>query len=402
MQMQLSLLLLLSLGHLMVDLAQGALPFFLPFFKEAFGLSYTAVGAIMMGANLSSSVIQPVIGLWSDRGSRSWLLPLGCLVAGLGIGLTGLSPNYFTLMLLTVFCGLGVAAYHPEASKTARWASGPQRATSMAVFSVGGNFGFGLGPLFGGLLFAWAGLRGTPGLILPAAAIALILWAVQPRIRALAAVHQARPVPPPSGPQLDPVPAAGAAAPPYGYLPVVLLLLAVCFRSWVHAGLSTYIPLYYVSYLGGDPMHARDLQTAFLLSGAAGTLVGSPLADRWGLKNLMILSMIAQIPLIWLFPQTHGLWLYLVLAATGFLGISTFAATVVLGQELLPNRLGLASGLMLGFAVGTGGLGVTLLGMVADSFGVPAALRVLALLPAAALFLILFVPEPKAEAARAH
>lgn len=405
--MRLSILLLLSLGHLVVDLTQGGLPFLLPFFKEAFGLSYTAVGVVVLLSNLSSSIVQPLFGYWSDRRSLRWLLPTGCLLAGTGIGLAGFAPGYAPLLALVVLSGLGVAAYHPEASKVARRASGRYRATSMAVFSVGGNLGFGLGPLLAAYGYARAGLAGSLTFVWPAVAMFLLLCLLLPRIRGLGSPEALSPAGAvASGPGQEATaatvanPSAGSAAAaerrgnlPYGYAPVLALIAIVVLRSWVHAGLTNYIPLYYVTYLGGSETLARDLQTVFLLSGALGTLVGAPLADRWGLKTLVTLSMAAQVPLIYFFPAAHGFWLHLMLAASGFLVISTFAVTVVLGQELLPRHVGLASGLMLGFGIGTGGLGVTVMGAVADAWGVPVALSLLSFLPALAVALTHFLPR---------
>ena len=385
--MQLPILLALSLGHLVVDLSQGGLTFLLPFFKEALGLSYTAVGALMMTSQLSSSVVQPIFGLWSDRHNLRWLLPLGCLVGGLGIALSGLTKSFPALLAVVGVGGLGVAAYHPEGSKATRWASGARRVTSMGIFAVGGNLGFSLGPLFAGLLYGLAGLKGTVGFLVPAAATALVLWVLLPRLRELEGgqLQAAKALPQDAQPEVL----------PFGYLPVVILLAVVFFRSWIHLGLTTYIPLYYVSHLGGDPLQARNFQTVFLLSGVAGTLIGSPLVERWDLKRALFASMAAQVPLILPLPQATGFWPYVLLAASGFTLISTFSVTVVLGQELLPRHLGLASGLMLGFSVGTGGLGLTILGAVADAWGVPQALNLLGLLPALAAGLVWLLPRPR-------
>jgi FSR family fosmidomycin resistance protein-like MFS transporter len=282
----------------------------------------------------------------------------------------------------------------------------------MAVFSVGGNLGVGLGPLCASYFYARAGSAGSLWFILPAGIASLVLCLLLPKITAIAREYASRT---PSYPAITAIsvagqefslpltaghtgrPAASSArvnrAVPYGYFPVVILVSIVILRSWVHAGLTNYIPLYYISYLGGDQAHVRNLQAVFLLSGAIGTLVGSPLADRWGLKTLITLSMAAQVPLIYFFPYLQGPWLYAILAASGFLVISTFASTVVFGQELLPRHVGLASGLMLGLGIGTGGLGVTLMGAVADTWGVPAALSLLGFLPAIAVVLTFFLPR---------
>src|SRR5919109_1951054 len=137
---------LLSAGHLATDFANGALPALLPFMVDRFDLSYTLAAALMLGSAASSSLIQPVFGAWSDRRGALWLLPSGVAVAGLGIGLAAASPSYWAVFLLVVVSGLGVAAYHPEGSKFAAYASGRRRASGMSLFSIGGNLGFALGP----------------------------------------------------------------------------------------------------------------------------------------------------------------------------------------------------------------------------------------------------------------
>lgn len=407
--MNLPMLLLLSLGHLLVDMEQGALPFLLPFFKDTYNLSYTMVGIVVLVNNLSSSIIQPLFGYWSDRKAMNWLLPAGCLLSGLGLGIAGITPSFKLMLPFILLAGLGVASYHPEASKVARWVSGPYKTTSMAIYSVGGNVGIGLGPVLAAVLYARYGLKGSVGLIVPALVMFAVFCLMLPRIRSITrepvsqGIHEVKPrsdalpevVPGVQGPEGKgkgkTTPAASST--PYGILPVVLLVLVVVMRSWAHAGLTNYIPIYHINYLGTDPTRAGSFLTVFLLSGAIGTLVGSPIADRWGLRNLIIATMVVQVPLIYLFPLAHGFWAYAVVAASGLSIVATFATTVVLGHELLPRHVGLASGLMLGFAIGTGGLGVTLMGSIADHWGVLTALRLLCFPPAIAVVLSWFLPK---------
>ncbi|MBI5585579.1 MAG: MFS transporter [Deltaproteobacteria bacterium] len=375
------ILILLSLGHLVTDISQGALPALLPFLKEALGLSYTAAGLVLLVSNLTSSIIQPLFGLISDRQPKPLLIPLGILMAAVGISLSGLSPNYPTLLLLVIFCGLGVAAFHPEGFKTAHFFIGQRKASGMSLFAVGGNLGFALGPFTLVFLVTHFDLKGTlfyllPGLLM----VATVVWFL-------------------STFRYDhPLAGKKAALPDRGgrssYSLLTLLILIVTMRSWIQMGLVSYIPFYYINYLKGDPLLAGKMVTTFLVSGTIGTLIGAPLADRWGHKRFLTLTMAVATPLLllFLFLNMEGWGVFPVLALTGFVLIATFSVTVVMAQDLLPGRLGVASGLMVGFAIGTGGLGVTLLGTVADTWGVPAALHLLAYMPIVGLILCFFLP----------
>ncbi len=385
--MQFPLLILLSLGHLVTDLSGGVLPMLLPVLKEEFHLSYVALSLIILVANLSSSVLQPFFGVWSDRVPSRWLMPLGCFLSALGICLAGLATGY-TLILAGVFLsGVGTAAYHPEGSKQTFLISGEQKGVAMSVYSVGGNIGFGLGPLVGTLLLAWGGHRGMLGLLVPAAVTAILINAFLPAIARRGKVLQAS-----RHRELDCPDGAGRRV----WGAVFLLVLIVTLRSWVHIGVTTFVPLYYVDYLKGSYHYASFLLTLFLMAGAVGTIAGGPLADRWGRRQIMLLSFLLAIPPVWLLPYSHGAWSAVLMVWSGFALISTFAITVVYAQELIPNNVGLASGLMLGFSVGMGALFVLPLGAVADAWGVPAVLKLLAVLPVAAVLLTLLLPGRQA------
>ncbi|WP_287190526.1 MFS transporter [Syntrophothermus sp.] len=179
------------------------------------------------------------------------------------------------------------------------------------------------------------------------------------------------------------------------------MVLVITLRSWTHFGIITFLPQYYTRCLHHSHTYAADIVSLFLLAGAVGTLVGGPLADRWGLKTIIMLSMGLLMPMLYLFPRLTDLWLILTVAVTGFIIVSTFAVTVVLGQELLPRNVGLASGLTLGFGVGMGGVGTTLLGWVADHWGLTTMFHVMPLLPAAAFLLALLLPNWE-EVVRMH
>lgn len=377
----LKILLVLSFGHLATDICQSALPAILPFLKTKLALSYAMAGVIMLASNVTSSVIQPLFGYLSDQKEKAFLLPVGCLCAGLGLSLLSIPDRYEFVLLLVIVSGLGIASYHPEGFKTARFFTGDKMATGLAVFTVGGNLGLALGPLVPTFIIAHFGMDYLP-LMLVFSLIFLVPLALSWR-----RLGQARTVNGPRGASRTTIPKAA-------YLSVGLIVAAVIMRSWTHFGLMAYIPFYYIDYEKGDPLYAGTLVSVFLLGGVVGTLVGSPLADRWGYKRYLILSMALTSALLPLILVTHGFMLFITLAAVGMALISSFTVTIVMAQELLPNNLGIASGLMAGFAIGTGGIGVTLLGVIADHFGVPAALKSIMLLPLIGLFISFLIRFP--------
>jgi FSR family fosmidomycin resistance protein-like MFS transporter len=380
-RMNLKILLVLSFGHLVTDIYQGSLPAILPFVKARLDLSFTLAGVILMAANFTSSLLQPLLGYLSDKKEKAILLPLGCLAAGVGLTLLPLAPGFGTVLLLVVVSGLGVAAYHPEGYKTAAFFTGQRKATGMSVFSVGGNLGFALGPILALSVITYFSFGHLPVLLAFAFLAAALLW------HNWSALHPAKP--PDLGPE-RPAPTAS----PKAYLALSLVIAVVVMRSWTQMGLMAYIPFYYIDYLKGDALYAGKLVSVFLLGGAAGTILGSMMADRLGYRLFLRGSLLAASLVLPLILVVRGPWLFAVLALAGLALISSFTVTIVMAQRLLPQNLGIASGLMVGFAIGTGGLGVTILGAVADRFGVPAALHTTLFLPLVGLGLSLLVGYP--------
>lgn len=403
-------LMLLAWGHLVTDMAQGALPALLPVLKQVFALNYAQTSLLVLVSNVASSVIQPIFGLFADRRPARWLLPAGCLVAGVGMAATGWLPVFGWLLLAVGISSLGVAAYHPEGSRMANLASGVRKGSGMAVFSVGGNLGFGLGSLYMAWLLTVGGHRATFYFIFPGLFTALILLSILSRLapgeasrtgrdsirRAGGTVEENRPASKPGSAASGPLytPGDGAETRAAGNKKVltafVLLIVYITFRTWLHAGLYTYIPLYYTDYLHVNAHAAGYFVSVFLLAGAVGTLIGGPLTDVLGAPRVMAGSMALLVPLLYLFRHTGGGPAGLVvLAFIGAALISTFSTTIIMGQELLPARKGLASGFTIGFGVGMGGVGVTLLGVLADHLGVPAVFGALNIIAVAGLLLAL-------------
>jgi MFS transporter, FSR family, fosmidomycin resistance protein len=374
---------LLALGHLVIDVNQGSLPAILPFLKTAHRLSYAEAGTVMLAANITSSIIQPLFGYLSDRTARRWLLPLAVFVSGLGLGLTGVAPGYGALLLLVVVMGLGVAAYHPEGYKTAASVAGERKATALSWFSLGGNIGIALGPPMITALVTTVGIAGSLGMMAPAAAVTGLLLVAMPRLARAAG---------PASVERS-APARGANMP----WAMALLILVVTVRSWTQLGFTTFVPFYYVDHLQADPRLVGPLLFVFLGAGAVGTVIAGPLADRWGARPFMVWVFMAATPLGVLFLTSSGLLAFVALGLFGAVLVSTFTVSVVLGQAYLPRSAGMASGLIVGLAIGTGGIGVTLLGVVADHWGLPTALWISALLPLLGFLLALGLPTPREQ-----
>lgn len=374
----------LAVSHLVTDLAQGALPVLLPLLQTTFNLTYAQLGALVLMQNLMSSVIQPLFGFITDRVSLPWLLPTGVLISGVGMTLTGFMPSYPLLLMVIIIGGLGIASFHPQGSKTVHFVSAATaKGRSMAVFSVGGNLGMALGALFMTFLLTQpGGLANTRYFFIPAATVAVLLFIVHPTAgvnTAAAAVKQSN----------------GASATKPGsirFLPLIILLTYIFLRSTIQNGLMSYIPLYYINYLGGDAAYASYMVSIFLLSGAVGTFLGGTVSDRFGRKFMLTMSMAILVPLLILYPHTSGLSTMALLTVTGIVLVSTFAVTIVVAQDMMPQYVGMASGLTIGFSIGLGGLGVTTLGWLADHWGLPMVFEVLSALPLAGLTLALTLP----------
>lgn len=370
----------LAAGHLATDFANGALPALLPFLVDRFDLSYTLAATVMLASAVSSSVVQPLFGLWSDRRGAIWLLPAGVAVAGVGIALAADAPSYWLVLVLVTVSGLGIAAFHPEGSKFAAYVSGRRRASGMSAFSVGGNIGFALGPIVATPLVLWFGLRGGWLLALPCLAIAAALVAAMPYLQSF--VPETRASRSEAG-----VDRRGALG---------LLLGVIGFRSFAWFGLVTFVPLWEVSQ-GRSEAYGNRLLALMLLAGGIGTIAAGPAADRFGRRPVLVASLVATAPLIVVFVAVGG-WLgAIALACIGACVIGTFGVTMVMSQEYLPRHIGMASGLSIGLSIGLGGVAAVCLGAVADAVDLRTALYLCAAAPVAGLLLALRLPPTDAR-----
>jgi FSR family fosmidomycin resistance protein-like MFS transporter len=372
----------LALGHMVIDINQGSFPVILPFLKDALNLSYAATGLIVLAANITSSLIQPLFGYLADKTARRWLLPISVLLSAVGLGFLGLAPSYGAVLALVVITGFGVAAYHPEGYRTATAVAGDRKATGVSIFSTGGNVGIALGPPLLTVLLTTYGLPGSLGMLVPGLLVAALLTAVLPRLSAPAPTV-AR----------DRASAAGAQT-MVGAMSLLILVVAI--RSWTQLGFTTFMPFYWRDVLHGDPRLVGTLLAVFLGAGAIGTLAAGPVADRVGVRRYVVSVFLLATPLAvgFLFVRSGAL-VFVLLALLGFVLVSTFTVSVVLGQAYLPRNPGMASGLIVGFAIGAGGIGASALGWVADHWGLTAALGISAVMPLAGFLVALFLPDPK-------
>jgi MFS transporter, FSR family, fosmidomycin resistance protein len=370
----------LSAGHLFTDLNQGAVAALLPFLVAERGLSLAAAGTLVLAATVSSSVVQPLFGIFSDNRPLPALMPLGVLSAGVGMSLAGVAPSYPLILLCVVLSGIGVAAFHPEAARFANYVSGSRRARGMSFFSVGGNAGFALGPALTTPLVLAFGLPGTLFLALPAAVMATVLFLEIPRMM---------------GFKPDEVESQGTEplSAPEHWGPFVRMVMIVTVRSFVYFGLVAFVASYYERVLGTSPAFGNAALTVMLAAGAVGTLLMGPLADRFGRRVVLGASMLLLPPLIYGFTLSGPVFGIALLALVGAVTVGTFGVTVVMGQEYLPGRIGLAAGITMGFSIGLGGLGAPVLGLLADNAGLSLTMLVIAALPVIGLIFALTLPR---------
>lgn len=371
----------LAAGHCCVDICQGAIPALMPFMVIRRGYSYSEATALLLVMTFASSMLQPIFGHASDRRSLAWLLPGGILLGGIGLAVVGLTASFGLTLAAVFLSGLGVGAYHPEGARFANFVAGERRATGMSLYAVGGNIGFALGPVVITALVLPLGIGGLAWIGVPMAIAAALLASELPRLKRFAD------------------PGAEATGAPSGktgdrWLPFSGVAAIAGFRSATYFALQAFVPLWFIQHLDESAAVGNGALAALLLAGAIGTLIGGRAADRAGRRLVIKVSMGLTTPLILAFLLVGPIPAIVVLAATGFFMIGTFSITVVLGQEYLPNRIGLASGVTLGAAIGFGGLVAWLLGLVADQTGLLTVLLITAAMPLPAFLFATVLPAP--------
>jgi FSR family fosmidomycin resistance protein-like MFS transporter len=365
---------------MVTDIYMPVLPAILPLLIANNGYSYFTAGLLITAYNVTSSFTQPVLGWLSDKKGLTINISISLLISAVFVALMGIAQNYYLLMLLAVLAALGHACFHPAAlSMVSRLCTSENRGRLTSYFVVGGNFGYAIGPVLAGALVWWLGLPGLLFLVLPAIAMAFALKYILPGGITKACAPKAE------HPDTDHVVTSKK--------PFIILMIASILRAWAIFAAITFLPLYLVSQ-GYDLVMASMIVTLMLLTGVAGQVAGGHFSDRYGRKEFMIFGLMLCIPPFCFFMLTSGILSIVSLLLFGFFLWSTFAVAVAMSHELLPGNVGLASGIMLGLAIGFGGLGVAINGIIADHYSLAAALGTIPIPIAGAIILMYVLPYP--------
>lgn len=371
----------LSLAHLFNDWYMNYIQTLLPFLVAA-GLGVSRGAFLISAFTITSSILQPVSGYLVDQKNQRWLVYAGTLWMAVLLSLVGVIKSYPLLVLTVALAGLGTAAFHPQASAMVAAVSGGRKGFFQSVFVAAGNVGWALTPLMVVPFVENKGLNMTPIFVLPGVVVAVLLWLTAPRVSS-----GKKPVPPPLWPTLK-----------SSWSDLARVVLVVAFRSLSYFGLVAFLPLYLqhenISLLTGS-----RLIFLMLFAGALGGMAGGFISDVMGRKVVIVASLLAASPLFYLYLGAGGILSYVLLAMAGACLLASFSVTIVVAQEIISKNAAMASGLMLGFGIGIGGLGVGLVGILAEHLGVVYAVHLLIWLPLAAGLLGLTIKGGKRSAA---
>ncbi|MCL6611634.1 MAG: MFS transporter [Peptococcaceae bacterium] len=353
----------ISLAHLINDWYMNYIQTLLPFLVAA-GLGVSRGAFLIAAFTFTSSLLQPVAGYLVDQKNQRWMVYLGTLWMAALLSLVGVIKNYPLLVALVTLAGLGTAAFHPQASAMISALGGSRKGFFQALFVTAGNVGWALTPVLVVPFVLHYGLSASPVFFLPGLAAAILLYATAPRLQG----------------------GSGTAPPPLRetfsgiWTDLFRVVLVVATRSLAYFGLVAFLPLYFqkesISLLAGS-----RLLFLMLFSGALGGLAGGYISDLAGRKPVIVGSLLLATPMFYLFLNTAGIYSYIFLALAGALLMASFSVTIVVAQEMLKKNSAIASGLMLGFGIGTGGLGVGLVGLLAEHSGIGLAVNFLITLP---------------------
>ncbi|MDE1947822.1 MAG: MFS transporter [Burkholderiales bacterium] len=362
----------ISASHLINDMMQSLIIAIYPILKGSFSLSFGQIGLITLTYQLTASLFQPLVGLYTDRRPVPYSLPIGMSFTLTGLLVLAFAPSYAFVLAASALVGAGSAVFHPESSRVARMASGGQHGLAQSLFQVGGNTGTALGPLLAAAVIAPFGQRSVAWFALAALLGITLLVQVSrwyARHQLAAAARAARKAPAPALPRKTVV---GAIA---------VLLVLIFSKYFYIASLSSFYTFYLIEKFALSVQSAQLHLFAFLFASALGTLIGGPVGDRIGRKPVIWASILGVAPFALLLPHADLFWTTALTILIGFVLSSAFSAILVYAQELIPGRVGMVSGLFFGFAFGMGGLGAALLGLLADHSGIDTVYRLCAYLP---------------------
>jgi FSR family fosmidomycin resistance protein-like MFS transporter len=372
----------ISVSHLLNDMIQSLILAIYPILQGEFSLSFMQIGMITLTFQLSSSLLQPVVGYWTDKHPMPWSLPIGMCFTLCGLVLLALAGSFGTVLIAAALVGTGSSVFHPESSRVARMASGGRHGLAQSIFQVGGNFGSSLGPLLAAIIIAPYGKGNVAWFVLAALLAIVVLAQVSRWYAAQHRVNSGKK----SAPIINPLPRNKVV------LAVCVLLILIFSKYFYMASISSYFTFYLMHKFDLSVQSAQVHLFIFLFAVAAGTVIGGPVGDKIGRKYVIWGSILGVAPFTLLLPYATLFWTGVLTVIIGFVLASAFSAILVYAQELLPGRIGMVSGLFFGFAFGMGGLGAAVLGVIADHTSIDLVYKICAYLPLLGI-LTIFLPD---------
>jgi MFS transporter, FSR family, fosmidomycin resistance protein len=375
----------ISFSHLLNDMIQSLVPAIYPILKTSYDLSFTQIGLITLAFQLTASLLQPVVGLYTDRSPKPFSLSVGMGFTLCGLILLSWAQNFPMLLLAAGLVGMGSSVFHPESSRVARLASGGRHGLAQSVFQVGGNLGSAVGPLLAAFIVLRHGQGSIAWFSLVALLAMVVLYNVGRWYRGHLAEARARKrkAAALSRPNLSRGRVTAA---------IVILLLLIFSKYFYMASLTSYYTFYLIDRFHVSVQNAQILLFVFLAAAATGTVVGGPLGDRFGRKYVIWFSILGTVPFTMMLPYAGLFWTAVLSMVIGLILSSAFSAILVYAQELMPGKVGTVAGLFFGFAFGMGGLGAAVLGQLADHTSIEFVYQLCAYLPLIGL-LTAFLPN---------
>jgi FSR family fosmidomycin resistance protein-like MFS transporter len=370
-QTAVAVLVAVSVSHLLNDTIQSLIAAVYPLLKESYALTFTQIGLITLAFQFTASLLQPLVGLYTDRRPLPFSLTIGMGVTLLGLLLLSVADNFHAILLAAALVGVGSAIFHPEASRMARLASGGRHGLAQSLFQVGGNGGSALGPLLAAFIVVPWGQRSVAWFAIAAVVAMLLLFRIGQWYKVQLTERMAKAAATTSSPV-----SPGRAAFAIG------ILLCLIFSKYFYlTSLTSYYTLYLIDTFGVSVQDAQLRLFVFLGAVAVGTFLGGPIGDRVGFKAVIWGSILGVVPFTLLLPHVNLFWTTVLTVPIGLILSSAFSAIVVYAQELLPSRVGMVAGLFFGFAFGMGGVGAAVLGWLADETSIGYVYRVCSFLP---------------------
>jgi FSR family fosmidomycin resistance protein-like MFS transporter len=376
----------ISFSHFLNDMIQSLIIAIYPLLKGEFSLSFVQIGSITLTYQLCASVLQPLIGIYTDKHPKPYSLSLGMGFTLIGLVMLAWAPNYAAVLGAAALVGTGSSIFHPESSRIARLASGGRHGLAQSIFQVGGNAGSAMGPLLAAWIIIPHGRPSVAWFALAAMLAIAVLWNVGSWYRRQH-LNRAVRAKPDAGPQ-------GVVAQRRVAWSVAILLTLIFSKYFYLASITSYYSFYLMEKFHLSVQSAQLYLFFFLLAAALGTLFGGPIGDRVGRKRVIWFSILGVAPFSMLLPYVDLLWTGILSFIIGLILASAFSAILVFAQELMPGKVGAVSGLFFGFAFGMGGIGAAVLGSVADLHGIVFVYRLCAFLPLLGI-IAAFLPDMK-------